>query len=201
MKPQVAHVWVDRCTLSDFDDGLIDITRGSTDVTISRCHFFKHDKTMLIGADPKHTEDRNIRATVHHCFFDGTRQRQPRVRFGKVHLYNNFTRYWGVYAVCASVEAQVLSQHCIYEAGKKKKTFEYYYEQAPDRPAPAAGSLRSEGDTFPSGAEGKEQEREGVFDPGHVYSCDWSLWRQCSCEVVVACAGWQDVPLPADNAT
>ncbi|CAI7904035.1 unnamed protein product [Closterium sp. NIES-53] len=36
MKPQVAHVWVDRCTLSDYDDGLIDITRGSTDVTISR---------------------------------------------------------------------------------------------------------------------------------------------------------------------
>lgn len=64
---------------------------------------------MLIGADPTHVEDRCIRVTIHHCFFDGTRQRHPRVRFGKVHLYNNYTRNWGIYAVCASVESQVLS--------------------------------------------------------------------------------------------
>ena len=62
---------------------------------------------MLIGADPSHIGDRCIRVTIHHCFFDGTRQRQPRVRFGKVHLYNNYTRNWSVYAVCASVESQV----------------------------------------------------------------------------------------------
>jgi pectate lyase len=73
----------------------------------TRCYFTRHDKTMLIGADPSHIGDRCIRVTIHHCFFDGTRQRHPRVRFGKVHLYNNYTRNWGIYAVCASVEAQV----------------------------------------------------------------------------------------------
>jgi pectate lyase len=73
-----------------------------------RCHFSKHDKTILIGADPSHIGDRCIRVTIHHCFFDGTRQRHPRVRYGKVHLYNNYTRNWGIYAVCASVESQVL---------------------------------------------------------------------------------------------
>lgn len=73
----------------------------------ARCHFSDHDKTMLIGADPSHTMDRCIRVTIHHCFFDGTRQRHPRVRFGKVHLFNNYTRNWGIYAVCASVESQV----------------------------------------------------------------------------------------------
>ena len=76
-----------------------------------RCHFFNHNKTMLIGADPKHFEDRCIRVTIHHCFYDGTRQRHPRVRFAKVHLYNNYTRGWSVYAVCASVESQVSSLH------------------------------------------------------------------------------------------
>lgn len=65
-----------------------------------------HDKTMLIGADSSHTDDRCIRVTIHHCFFDGTKQRHPRVRFGKVHLYNNYTRNWGIYAVCASLESQ-----------------------------------------------------------------------------------------------
>jgi pectate lyase len=73
----------------------------------TRCYFGQHDKTMLIGADPTHIGDRCIRVTIHHCFFDGTRQRHPRVRFGKVHLYNNYTRNWGIYAVCASVESQV----------------------------------------------------------------------------------------------
>ncbi|CAA3027066.1 probable pectate lyase 4 [Olea europaea subsp. europaea] len=129
IKPNSRHIWIDRCSLCDYDDGLIDITRQSTDITISRCYFTRHDKTMLIGADPSHIGDRCIRVTIHHCFFDGTRQRQPRVRFGKVHLYNNYTRGWGIYAVCASVESQVYSQCNIYEAGEKKKTFEYYTEK------------------------------------------------------------------------
>lgn len=107
IKPRSRHVWVDRCTLRDFDDGLVDVTGGSTDVTISRCHLASHDKAVLIGASSAHVEDRCIRVTIHHCFFDSTRQRHPRVRFGKVHLYNNYTRDWGIYAVCASVEAQV----------------------------------------------------------------------------------------------
>ncbi|KAF5948415.1 hypothetical protein HYC85_014372 [Camellia sinensis] len=79
IKPKSKHIWIDRCSLCDYDDGLIDITRESTDITISRCHFSKHDKTMLIGADPSHTGDRCIRVTIRHCFFDGTRQRHPRV--------------------------------------------------------------------------------------------------------------------------
>jgi pectate lyase len=69
---------------------------------------------MLIGADPTHVGDRCIRVTIHHCFFDGTRQRHPRLRFGKVHLYNNYTRNWGIYAVCASVEAQVTHLHAVF---------------------------------------------------------------------------------------
>ncbi len=36
IKPNTKHVWVDRCSLSDFDDGCIDITRASTDITVSR---------------------------------------------------------------------------------------------------------------------------------------------------------------------
>ncbi|GAB2228841.1 hypothetical protein Droror1_Dr00022972 [Drosera rotundifolia] len=33
------HIWIDRCSLRDYDDGLIDMSRGSTDITVSRCHF------------------------------------------------------------------------------------------------------------------------------------------------------------------
>ncbi|XP_028550815.1 probable pectate lyase 4 [Dendrobium catenatum] len=121
IKPKSRHIWIDRCSLRDYDDGLIDITRESTDITISRCHFAMHDKTMLIGADSSNITDRCIRVTIHHCFFDGTRQRHPRLRFGRVHLYNNYTRNWGIYAV--------LSQCNIYEAGEKKTVFKYMPEK------------------------------------------------------------------------
>lgn len=36
IKPNSKHIWIDRCSLRDYDDGLIDITRGSTDITVSR---------------------------------------------------------------------------------------------------------------------------------------------------------------------
>ncbi|GFP96210.1 probable pectate lyase 13 [Phtheirospermum japonicum] len=55
IKPNSSHIWIDHCSLSNFDNGLIDITRGSTKITISRCHFANHDKTMFIGADSLHT--------------------------------------------------------------------------------------------------------------------------------------------------
>ena len=36
IKPNSRHIWIDRCSLYDYDDGLIDITRQSTDITVSR---------------------------------------------------------------------------------------------------------------------------------------------------------------------
>ncbi|KHN37314.1 Putative pectate lyase 21 [Glycine soja] len=89
IKPNSRHIWIDRCTLR--------VALGSMTRPCSL------DLTQLTHS---HIGDRCIRVTIHHCFFDGTRQRQPCVRFGKVHLYNNYTRNWGIYAVCASVESQ-----------------------------------------------------------------------------------------------
>jgi pectate lyase len=199
MKPNTKHVWVDRCSISDFDDGCIDITRRSSDITVSRCHFTRHDKTMLIGADPKHVEDRCIRVTIHHCFFDGTRQRHPRLRFGKVHLYNNYTRGWGLYAVCASVEAQILSQCCIYEAGNKRTAFEYYTEKAADKEVEASGSIRSEGDLFLRGAEGHQRNPGSVFQAETFYS-NWTLERPSEelMKKISSIAGWQNICRPPE---
>ncbi|KAL6657273.1 hypothetical protein ACP70R_005053 [Stipagrostis hirtigluma subsp. patula] len=213
IKPASTNIWIDRCTLSDYDDGLIDITRQSTDVTVSRCHFARHDKTMLVGADPSHVADRCIRLTVHHCFFDGTRQRHPRLRFGKAHLYNNYTAAWGIYAVCAGVEAQIVSQCNIYEAGpsqdpssgKQKKAttvFRYMPEKAADRDDVVAGWIRSEGDAFLNGAlpclvDGPEVE--AVFRPQDYYQ-RWTMEPASPelKELVKLCAGWQPVPRPPD---
>ncbi|XP_028055872.1 probable pectate lyase 4 [Camellia sinensis] len=202
IKPKSKHIWIDRCSLSDYDDGLIDITRESTDITISRCHFSKHDKTMLIGADPSHTGDRCIRVTIHHCFFDGTRQRHPRVRFGKVHLYNNYTRNWGIYAVCASVESQIYSQCNIYEAGQKKVAFKYLTEKATDKEEASTGCIKSEGDVFLYGTQGSlltTATADNIFHPSEYYPT-WTVEAPTDAlkKVLQQCTGWQSVPRPAD---
>ncbi|XP_011077416.1 probable pectate lyase 4 [Sesamum indicum] len=200
IKPNSQHIWIDRCSLSDYDDGLIDITRGSTDITISRCYFANHDKTMLIGADPSHTFDRCIRVTIHHCFFDGTRQRHPRVRFGKVHLYNNYTRDWGIYAVCASVESQIYSQCNFYEAGQKKVAFKYYIEKAADKDEDCTGCIRSEGDVFLDGTQPgltPLPSETSVFHPSEYYET-WTVEAPSEDlkHFLQHCTGWQAIPLP-----
>ncbi|OMP07749.1 Pectate lyase/Amb allergen [Corchorus olitorius] len=205
IKPNSKHIWIDRCSLREYDDGLIDITRGSTDITVSRCHFSQHDKTMLIGADPSNVGDRCIRVTIHHCFFDGTRQRHPRVRFGKVHLYNNYTRNWGIYAVCASVESQIYSQCNIYEAGQKKVAFKYLTEKAADKDEACSGSIKSEGDLFITGTQAglmSENVISNFFHPSEYYPT-WTVEAPTDAlkHVIQQCAGCKCIPRPAEAAS
>ncbi|XAR68998.1 Pectate lyase [Bertholletia excelsa] len=204
IKPNSKHIWIDRCSFCDYEDGLIDITRGSTHVTISRCYFSRHNKTILIGADPSHTGDRCIRVTIHHCFFDGTKQRHPRVRFGKVHLYNNYSRNWGIYAVCAGVESEIYSQCNIYEAGEKKVAFKYLPEKAADKEEQCTGYIKSEGDLFVEGTRPGLPRRgsaEEVFDPRECYST-WTVEAPTEAlkQFLQCCTGWQCVPRPKDGA-
>ena len=72
-------------------DGHLDITNASDRVTVSWNRFLDHDKTMLIGSSDSATGDTGrLRVTLHHNLFENVGQRVPRVRFGKVHVYNNY---------------------------------------------------------------------------------------------------------------
>jgi pectate lyase len=72
-------------------DGLLDITNASDLVTVSWNRFLNHDKAMLIGSSDSASADRGkLRVTLHHNLFKDIGQRAPRVRFGQVHLYNNY---------------------------------------------------------------------------------------------------------------
>jgi len=87
------HVWLDHNDLSNGYDGLIDIKRGSSYVTVSWNHTHHHTKTMLLGHDDgAGAQDiGRLKVTYHHNWFDQTPQRNPRVRFGEpVHVFNNY---------------------------------------------------------------------------------------------------------------
>lgn len=98
----VQHGWVDRCELYskigdgigvDTYDGLLDIKKGSSYITISWNHLHHHMKCSLIG----HTDntgqqeaDSKIRVTYHHNWFSHTDGRNPSLRFGAAHMFNNY---------------------------------------------------------------------------------------------------------------
>lgn len=104
------HVWLDHNTLNDGDnpdsgqplyfgrpyqvhDGLLDVVRAADYVTLSWNHLSGHDKVTLIGntdSPARYGEEGKLRVTLHHNYFDALGQRTPRVRFGQVHVYNNY---------------------------------------------------------------------------------------------------------------
>ncbi|GAA3217648.1 pectinesterase family protein [Actinocorallia longicatena] len=102
------HVWVDHNTFTDganpdsaqpllfgrpyqVHDGELDMIKGTDQVTASWNVFTEHDKTDLIGSSDSAdaTDAGRLRITFHHNLWDGSIQRAPRVRFGRVDVYNN----------------------------------------------------------------------------------------------------------------
>ncbi|KAL6183955.1 hypothetical protein ACLB2K_045364 [Fragaria x ananassa] len=59
-----SKVWIDHNTLYECEDGLLDVTRGSTNVTISNNWFRDQDKVMLLGHDDGFFRDKNMKVTV-----------------------------------------------------------------------------------------------------------------------------------------
>jgi pectate lyase len=75
-------------------DGHVDVTLLATKVTISNNHFQRHDKGNLLGGNdiagliPGYGPGK-IDVTFHGNYYQNMIQRMPRVRFGRVHVYNN----------------------------------------------------------------------------------------------------------------
>ncbi len=105
-----SRIWIDHCTFTDgrypnsgaqegfhgepveHHDGLLDLEDGTDFVTISGSHFTDHAKTLLISSgDGQGDSDRGrLRITLHGNLFEDSQQRSPRVRFGRVHTFNNY---------------------------------------------------------------------------------------------------------------
>ena len=105
------HIWIDHNTFRRPVDGSIDIVRGSDYVTVSWNHFAATDKSMLIShSDGAASSDTgHLKVSIHHNFFDNSRQRHPRVRFGEpVHVYNNYFLNNALYGVASTMNSGVL---------------------------------------------------------------------------------------------
>ncbi|PPQ70226.1 hypothetical protein CVT24_013084 [Panaeolus cyanescens] len=92
-----SRVWVDHVDLSsdrdsgkDFYDGLLDITRGCTEITVSFSRFSDHFKASLVGhSDNNEAQDRVMTVTYANNVFSNINSRTPSFRFGEGHIFNN----------------------------------------------------------------------------------------------------------------
>lgn len=121
------HIWVNHCTFLRQGDGAIDITNGASYITISYCKFGENNKASLIGSSDSDTQTDKYKVSMHHNWFNETTQRHPRVRFGMVHLFNNYYYNMGGYGrtmnyansngygIGVGVSAQVISEHNVFE--------------------------------------------------------------------------------------
>jgi pectate lyase len=121
------HIWIDHVTMRKHGDGLIDIVNGANYVTISNSRFEQHNKSITISGNDNDTNTDKYKVTIHDCWFRGTTQRNPRVRFGMVHLYNNYYSDMGKYgrdmgyssslgyAIGVGVSAKIYSENNYFE--------------------------------------------------------------------------------------
>jgi pectate lyase len=124
------HIWIDHCEVSadrnhgwDYFDGLIDITRESDYVTISWTKIHDTNKGVLIGGDDSHTSDKGkLRVTFYNNYFYNITERQPRVRFGNVHVINNYFKSGSGYCVGAVMGATVRTDNNYFDGSSRPLT-------------------------------------------------------------------------------
>jgi pectate lyase len=123
----VQRAWIDHCELYskigsgitvDTYDGLLDIKKGSSSITISWCYLHDHMKCSLVGHSDdlgQQEEDGKIRVTYHHNYFVNTDGRNPSLRYGAVHLFNNYFENIADYGLAARDGGHAKVENCHYE--------------------------------------------------------------------------------------
>ncbi len=160
------NVFISHCTVFDCTDGLIDITRASDFVTVSYCKFYyavveNHKFPNLIGASDNDLDDRGkLHVTFHHNWWaEGCVSRMPNIRFGSVHMYNNYFSCTGNnYCSRARIEAQILSEY-------------NYYDQVRDPLIVEEGGIaKSVGNVYFECTNNIYEAKDIVFSPDYSYS-------------------------------
>jgi pectate lyase len=111
------NVWIDHCDIYDGQDGNMDITNGANYVAVTWCKFSytsastNHQFCNLLGnSDSKISDRGKLKITMmYNWWTSGCVERMPRVRFGQVHVVNNyFNSRQTSYCVRAGIEADIL---------------------------------------------------------------------------------------------
>ncbi|KAH6663565.1 pectate lyase [Plectosphaerella plurivora] len=126
---KATKVWVDHVDVSsnldsgkDFYDGLIDITHASDLITISNSFIHDHFKASLIGhSDSNAAEDsaNTLHVTYANNYWKNTNSRNPSIRFGTAHIFNQVYENCATSGVNTRMGAKVLVESSSFSNVKK----------------------------------------------------------------------------------
>jgi len=89
------RIFLHKCEFYDGADGLLDIVRMSDYITVSWCKFYyvnqtEHNQVSLVGNGRKEDAGK-LHVTLHHNWYtQRCHSVMPFVRYGQVHIYNNY---------------------------------------------------------------------------------------------------------------
>ncbi len=158
------HVWIDHNDLAQGYDGLIDVKRGSSYVTISWNHTHHHSKNMLLGRDDADDEQDTgrLKVSYHHNWFNETPQRNPRVRYGEpVHIDNTYYFHNTDAGVACQTNAGCMVEGNYFESVEEPITNSY---------AGPSGRCVARNNVFTGTEPGAPDCSGSVEEPGNYYS-------------------------------
>lgn len=198
------HVWVDHCDLGSSDDGLLDFTIGSDLLTASWNRFLDHNKVSVCNSGTQHAEDvgrENV--SYHHNAFLRTTQRNPRIGYGRGHVWNNY--YEEVKSYCVGY---FCGAHVVVEGNSFNRCKTPLKQMYSADPASAFYAHASSVDNLFNECSGNTQGTGEVFDAGSLYDYTMTLDKAADVQArVTASAGpvagleYDLIPLPNHGRT
>eukprot|EP00659_Diplonema_papillatum_P009308 gene9308-14428_t len=91
---RATNIWIDHCTIEAFGtenrgyDGLMDMTSGTQNITVSYCALLNSGRGGLMGGSS--SDNANSFVTFHHNYYWYVSERLPLLRYGTIHTYNNY---------------------------------------------------------------------------------------------------------------
>lgn len=167
------NYFVTHCTFKQCTDGELDQTHRCDFGTVSWCKFYYtsdtgHDFVNLIGhSDSNGSEDTgHLRITMHHNWYSTLcKERMPRVRFGHVHVYNNYYGASGSnYCIGVGNSCQILSQNCYFDG--QSNPWKNYSSSG------AQGLIHFSGHVYVNCSQPTWAPNSTVFTPPYGYSLD-----------------------------
>ncbi len=168
------HVWVDHCEIWDSPDGNLDIVHASSWVTISWTKFWysqdapdlEHRFSNLVGhSEPNEEDVDRLKVTFHHNWWaEGVIERMPRVRYGDVHVFNNYYSAAGNnYAIGAGFESRLRIENNHFDGVADPHIF---YDDEPTAEIAETGNAYTNATGLMHSGQGDS------FEPPYAYALD-----------------------------
>jgi len=178
LKEDISDVFITKCTFYDCQDGCLDITRRSDRITVSWCKFYftasnsKQSRVSLVGSSDSAADDLGrLHITFHHNWFGPLCwQRIPSVRYGRVHIYNNYYNCPGnLYCVRSRIQAECLIENNYFDSVKDP-----YYIYVHD-PGEIIGKIKASDNVFVNCTGRIDDGDDDVYVPPYSYTMDNTL--------------------------